>query len=229
MKEKYTVHPFKHGGRQSTRIQSPRVKPFKANIAVATYTRPKRRSNREAHERQASQCARRANQKRTHGVRMITVMFNDVDSTIGVQPYSGQHEKYLVTCELGRHGIYITISQRSCAYSGLSADVMNKQKRRLDMTNGGRWKMATSEDLLSWRWQTEKRTPIAHKSSLRRPSIAAELLCHLSRRFLFVSHVQSPRRSRMARGQERKLHRQSKGFYQNTTCLNQRKRLPLER
>ena len=75
---------------------------------------------------------------RSRDVRMTSVRFDDVVHTLEVRPYSEQYEELLNIFVFGKYGVYITISRRACAYTGLTKDELTT--RRINMAKIGRWK-----------------------------------------------------------------------------------------
>ena len=85
----------------------------------------------------ADMCAQDVQQThRSQDVRMTHVRFNDVVPSLEVQPYSEQYEKPINKLVLGKHGAYITISRRACAYTDLAKD--ETTKRRTTFAKSGR-------------------------------------------------------------------------------------------
>ena len=80
--------------------------------------------------------------QRSQDVRMTNVRFNDVIHTLGLQTYSEQYGKPLKQFLSRKHGVYITISRRACAYTGLTKDEL--MIRRMNMAKSGRWKQERS-------------------------------------------------------------------------------------
>ena len=85
----------------------------------------------------ADRLAQDDNVKRSRDERMTSVVFNDVVHTLEVQPDSERYEKPLDKFVWGKHGAYITISRRACAYAGLTKYEITI--RRMKMAKSGRW------------------------------------------------------------------------------------------